>query len=566
LLDYLRQQNLLLILDNLEHLLDYPSPIQQRETPDRQDGADLVAAILKAAPAVKILATSRAKLNVHGEHLLAVSGMDYPQAESENDPIQYSAVELFVASARRVQPNLKLADKDITHIVQICRQVQGMPLGILMAAAWVDMFSLQEIADEIEQSLDFLETDLRDLPAEGALGGRRHASIRAVFDRSWRLLNDRERELFQSLSVFHGGFTWRLAQEVVGSSLREVTVLVDKSLLQRVPGERFEMHALLHRYATEKRREMPDAGKQVRDRHSAYYSTMLRESGVAHVDSPRWQAAMDEMDTEIENARAAWDWAVEQGYVEQLDQAIAGLCSFYHWRRRYQEGETACRIALDRLSAETSGERPTPQSLTLNRVRAKALAWQGRFYLKLGNVRLARQSLGQGLALLDENLLAAKDIWTEEALSPLQMGYILNQARAANQPAALLLGDIDNFRLVNNTYGHRTGDIVLDGVGRLLKQGAGKSGLFGRWGGEEFIILMPNTDEQTALQIANEIRQNVRIHTFESSNGHKVRVTISFGVALYPRHAKDLFTLFALADRAASLAKKAGKDRVSLYD
>ncbi|MBN1582722.1 MAG: diguanylate cyclase [Anaerolineae bacterium] len=559
LLDYLCQRNLFLVLDNLEHLLDCPLPTCQ-------NGAVLVAEILKAAPKVKILATSRVRLNVNGEYLLAVAGMNYPQKEWENDPARYSAVELFIASANRVRPNLKLTIDDLVRVTQICHLVQGMPLGILMAASWANVFSLQEIADEIEQSLDFLETALRDLPAEGDLGGRRHTSIRAVFDRSWCLLSERERELFQALSVFHGGFIGQSARKVVGSSLHELMALIDKSLLQRIPGKRFEMHELLRRYATDKLKGAPAIHKQVCDQHSVYFSTMLYRSGVAYVDSPQWQAAMAEMDTEIENARAAWEWAVEQGYVEQLDQAIAALCSFYHWRRRYQEGETACKLAIDRLSAKTLDGITSAKSITASRVLAKALAWQGRYHLKLGNMQLARQSLERGMALLDEAVLAKDGVWTEEALSPLQMGYVLNQAHATNQPAALLLGDIDNFRLVNNTYGHQTGDLVLDGVGSLLKQGAGKSGLFGRWGGEEFVILMPNTDEQAAIKIANEIRQSVHDQTFESSDGCQVRVTISFGVAICPRDAKDLFTLFALADHAASLAKKAGKDRVYLYD
>ncbi len=143
---------------------------------------------------------------------------------------------------------------------------------------------------------------------------------------------------------------------------------------------------------------------------------------------------------------------------------------------------------------------------------------------------------------------------------------VMGRAQLADQSVALLLGDIDDFRKVNNTFGHATGDKILAGVADLMKQTISDSAFVGRRGGEEFVILVPNTDEQAALGTAEDIRRRVQEHTFESVDGQAVHVTISTGVALFPRDANDVVSLDRLADRAAYLAKRLGKNRVCLYE
>jgi diguanylate cyclase (GGDEF)-like protein len=143
---------------------------------------------------------------------------------------------------------------------------------------------------------------------------------------------------------------------------------------------------------------------------------------------------------------------------------------------------------------------------------------------------------------------------------------VMGRARGENQAVALLYPDIDDFRIVNNTYGHPTGDKVLGGVAELMKQVVKDRGLIGRSGGEEFFILLPNTAEQKAVQIADEIRQRIQDHVFFSEDGREVRATISTGVALFPRDAGNIANLIKQADRAAYLAKRMGKNRVCLYE
>ena len=185
--------------------------------------------VLSTAPGVKILVTSRASLKVQGEHLYPLAGLRVPDAtlpipaEDWQALRGYSAVELFIQGAQRVRPILSCSSQDLAHVAHICRLVQGMPLGILLAAAWIEMLSPEEIAAEIQRSLDFLETDLRDVPAGSAAYGR------SLTTRGGCSMSGSRRS-FRALSVFRGGFTREAALEVAGASLRDLMALVNKSL------------------------------------------------------------------------------------------------------------------------------------------------------------------------------------------------------------------------------------------------------------------------------------------------------------------------------------------------
>jgi predicted ATPase len=286
LLDYLREKSVLLILDSFEHLLG---------------GVGRAMDILKTAPKVKMLITSRFRLNMRNAHLLPIAGLDCPAssrlaatepilsapgeplqpvrsaptasallqhvAPAAEDVAQSSGVKLFMHGVGRVRPGFKATADELMDVVRICRLLQGMPLALLLAAAWAKMLTPAEILAHLSgddgDSLDFLAADWPDAPP-------RQRSIRAVFDRSWNLLSDREREVFSALSVFRGGFTRRAAQQVSGASLRELMALVDKSLLQWTPKGGYEIHELLRRYAAEKLEQAPATSAEARDRHRAY--------------------------------------------------------------------------------------------------------------------------------------------------------------------------------------------------------------------------------------------------------------------------------------------------------
>jgi predicted ATPase/DNA-binding SARP family transcriptional activator len=378
LLHYLQQKTLLIVMDSFEHLLD---------------SVDLVSDILQTAPQVKILSTSRAGLKVQGEYLFHLAGMDFPDWEKPEDAAEsegrgeYSAVKLFLQSARRARPGFELAAGDLLHVSRICRLVQGMPLGILLAAAWLEMLPPVEIAAEIRRSLDFLETDLHDVP-------ERQRSMRAVFDHSWKLLTEGEREVFQGLSVFRGGFTRKAAEQVTGASLRELRALVNRSLLGRDTRGRYEIHELLRQYASEKLGEVAAQEEATRDLHCAYYAEFL-QMREAQLVGGHQQEALVEIGVEIENVRAAWDWAVVHGDTENINRCLDSLAEFYHVRAWYQQGDESFARAAQRLLGVRGEIVDSESKMALGRV----LLQLGRFCDSLGHMERGRGVLQESLAL-----------------------------------------------------------------------------------------------------------------------------------------------------------------------
>ena len=443
LLGYLREKNLLLILDNFEHLLLSSLPPEPVLGPDgtsaveragERGGESLVTDILQAAPDVQVLVTSRVGMKVRGEHLYPVTGMGAPSVPSMSaitlaDVAQYDAVKLFVAAARQAQPAFDLTDDNLTDVVRICHLVGGMPLGILMAAAWVEVLTTGDIAVEVSESLDFLEIDLSDVP-------ERQRSMRAVLDHSWNLLSERQRELLLALSVFRGGFTRQAAQRVAGASLRDLKLLVGRSLLERTPDPsppletgpstvlrtraRYEMHELLRQYAAdklhradklrhgEKLEGSPDAGETAGDRHCAYYVGAL-ERWELGLKGDRQEALLAAMRLDIENTRAAWDWAAARAQVDRLGRAVEGLCYYYYTTARFRECEAACRAAAKRLEAEVCVDGSVPGKAEGLRVLARILGWRSQSTLHLFNFDLSTQLALQGLALLEHPELVGLD-------------------------------------------------------------------------------------------------------------------------------------------------------------
>jgi len=321
LLDYLREKSLLLIMDTCEHLLG---------------GVSLFTEILQAAPHVKILATSRAKLNLQGETVIALDGL------AESGDIG-DALQLFVQSARRVRPGFELAEDDLDAVVKICEMVRGVPLGIELAAAWVEMLTPSEISDEITRNLDFLETESHDAPG-------RHRSMRAVFDYSWNLLSEEERATFTRIAVFRGHFSRAAGQFVTGAGLRQLMALVNKSLLRRSPDEgMYEIHELSRQYAEEKLETSTDLEK-IRDAHSAYYMKTLAERST-DIFGRNGHDLLERIETDIENVRAAWMWAVKRGQAQLLRGAAKVLDIYFDLRGQSGQADKLFEAAEQAISA-----------------------------------------------------------------------------------------------------------------------------------------------------------------------------------------------------------------------
>jgi predicted ATPase/DNA-binding SARP family transcriptional activator len=375
LLSFFREKRMLLVLDNFEHLVD---------------GVGLLVEILQQAPSVSMLVTSRERLNLRGEWVLEIQGMRFPMKEVES-PEGYSAIQLFLENARRADAGFCLSEEESPDLIHVCRLVDGMPLGLELAASWVRMLSCREIGREIERNLDFLTTSMRDVP-------ERHRSLRAVFDRSWQLLSETEKGVFRRLSVFRGGFQREAARKVAGADLPLLATLVDKSLLRRETSGRYELHQVLREYAAEKLAEVPPEWEATREKHCRYFAAFLQVKEL-HLWSPRLREALDEIGREIENVRAAWEWAVAVGQVAQIGQAQASLQRFYDIRSRFQEGEKAFGQAV---AALRRGEDPgTDLGEEEAVVLGVALAFQSYFARRLQDFERARDLQQESRVLLE---------------------------------------------------------------------------------------------------------------------------------------------------------------------
>jgi predicted ATPase/class 3 adenylate cyclase len=363
-LDYLRTKQLLLVLDNCEHLLD--------------GVRELATALLADAPSVRLLATSREPLHLHGEQLFPLGGLS---AEAEAD-----AVALFTSAVTRLQPDFSVDAQTLAEMTRICRLVSGMPLAIELAAGWVDTLSLTAIADEITQDLGVLETETANIPA-------RHRSMRAIFDATWQRLDTVEGTVFARLAVFRGGCTRRAVQAITGATLRQLHRFVGRALLQYDPTrDRYSIHELLRQYTAEQLASDPGQEQAAHDQHATYYLSALaaRERDLT---GARQVEALSEIERDSENVRAAWHWAVMHGQEALLAPAAGCLSLFYEWQGRIEDGATALRLAADH--AYRTPHRMAPA------LGAVLLAYQARFTYLLGDGAAAAALLHQSQAVLD---------------------------------------------------------------------------------------------------------------------------------------------------------------------
>jgi tetratricopeptide (TPR) repeat protein len=270
-------------------------------------------------------------------------------------------------------------------VARICRLVEGLPLAIELAAAWVRVLPCDEIAAEIERTIDFLAAAARDVPA-------RHRSLRAVFEHSWNLLTDEERAALRTLSVFRGGFRREAAEAVADATLPLLTALVDKSLLRRSGTGRYDIHELVRQYAAARLEADPDEHDAVRDRHSAFYLTLVERREKA-LKRARQRAVLDELVTELDNIRPAWDWAVRHARADDLRRALRGLSWFYELRCWFAEGEA---IAARAAAALRAAARSADHRLVL----AQIITFEGWFRFRQGRYGPARELLAEALALL----------------------------------------------------------------------------------------------------------------------------------------------------------------------
>jgi predicted ATPase len=351
LLAHLANEHLLLVFDNFEHLAD---------------GAGIVSEILTAAPQVRVITTSRAKLNITGETVFALPGLVIRWDTSE-EAFNASGVRLFIDAAKRADASFSLQLDDLDPLAQILDLVDGMPLGILLAASWADTVRVDEIATEIGRSMDFLETETRDMPD-------RHRSMRAVFDYSWTMLNEGERRMFAALSVFRGGFTREAAEVIAGASLRSLANLVSKSLVafDRETG-RYAIHELLRQYADEELQLDQARWSETIVAHSAFFAEHTGQiEGLMLLGDE--VTALDLVEDDLDNIRWAWRQTLQRGDGEAIRSIIFGLWFLYEIRGWTKAGAELFAEAKDAFAPDADNVATEIAGALIASLEAKHLA------------------------------------------------------------------------------------------------------------------------------------------------------------------------------------------------
>lgn len=323
---WLRTKSLLLILDSFEHLTAASAWLNS---------------LLEAAPRVKILVTSRQRLNLQGAIVVPVQELATPVPTlTVEELLAYPSVQLFVERGQRVRPNFCLQPSNAAAVAQICRQMAGLPLGIELAASLLLLYSAEQIAAQLAVDALRLHAGWLDWPV-------RHQSIAEVLTASWRLLSADEAALLARLAVIKGHFTLAEATTIGAAQPATLFALVDQSLLrQTVDGERFAMHDLVRDYALRQLIQQPTLEAAARRRHAAYYLAMVEAEEAA---LPNTLAAQNRLLNKLDNIRAAWAWSVAHGEVTLWAKASDGLIWFYRMVGFSQEVVTVLQTAVTAL-------------------------------------------------------------------------------------------------------------------------------------------------------------------------------------------------------------------------
>ena len=367
---HLQHKQMLLVLDNFEHILK---------------GVQLVLDIVHQCENVQLIITSREALKLQAEWTVALKGLSFPNSKS--DEMHSDAVDLFIARQAQ-QHHGAVSDTDMIDIRTICNLVEGLPLAIELAAAHSRYMPFQEIAECLRDSFDMLTTSLRDVP-------QRHRGLQVVFEMSWQTLTPALQLQLARLSIFRGGFTLKAARQITEANITTLSILVDKSLLS-YDGEsgRYVLHPVIRSYAAVKR-ESSDPTPQ---KYAHYYLSLLAQHTEAlQKDKP--QDSMKELEPDIDNIRSAWQMGLSERNSDLLANALTSLSIYYQLRGLAHEGESVMQNTMSvALSWEGEGTH----------LAVHAGLDQARFLNRLGQYQLSIQTIQTVLKLAND----IRDRWT----------------------------------------------------------------------------------------------------------------------------------------------------------
>lgn len=434
LLAHLRDKELLLVLDNFEHLLA---------------GADLFIELLRVAPQVIVLVTSRERLNVQHEWLFPVEGLPMPgtaptDASALTRWAENDAVQLFLQTAQRLRPEFVLSGANGEQVGRICQLLVGLPLAIELAATWVRLLSCQEIVEEIERGIGFLTTTLRDVPV-------RHRSLTAVFAYTWQSLPAEAQHVLAQLAVFRGGFRREAAEQVAGATLPILQTLVDKSLLRHNLSGRYELHELIRQYVDE---QLVSSGSQLasQQQHAAYYLAVAENAapGLRGAQQAIW---LERLEQEADNIRTALQWVIAQRVALMAGRFCNALEYFWDSNGRLLEGKHWLEQTLPLLTTD----EPNQMALRANVLNT------------LGNVACEQGDYVQAVALHEEGLTLQRALASAEGIAKAlnNLGHIAYRQGDPSGGLALFEESLALYRQLGDVWAITR---LLSNIGAVLTE------------------------------------------------------------------------------------------------
>jgi diguanylate cyclase (GGDEF)-like protein len=373
LINYLKKKKMLMVIESGEKYL--------------QEAAQFIAKLAAGTSSVKIIATSHNIMAVPDEIILKLDGLPYPTENTSEKAESFAAVKLFIQSAHRIAPDFRPADH-LVDISTICRMMDGLPLGIELAASWVQLFTPYEISRHIENNFSFLSDNSPELPP-------RHKNLDAILNSFWTTLSECNQNVLLHLSVFRGGFSLQAALEVADGHPFLLDSLAAKSYLSRITRGRFQFHEILRQYTNEKLNGQSDAVISTQNNHCDFYTRFLEDQLEALLGAGQ-QDALAEISMEIENIRASWQWAVKHSLLDNLSRGMDTLFNYFYMLSWFREGHETFTQLINALSGDGI---TTETRMVIGRARAR----QGWFTFLLGDHQSARNLISQSMEELQIN-------------------------------------------------------------------------------------------------------------------------------------------------------------------
>lgn len=438
LIEYLRNKKLLLVLDNFEQL---QNDLQCR---------DFISRLLNQTHSLIIIMTSRERLNLKGEYVYSLTGMNFPEVgniEKLDHVEKFDALELFIHRARQVKPDFELDDNSLAAAIKICQLFEGLPLGVELAAADVWSHSCQTILEKISSNLNALMNTSSDVP-------ERYQSLWANLDVSWQLMDKPSRSIFARLGIFQNGFTLQAARMIAKIDEDKLTSFINQSLLHPNSNNRYRMHYVIQQYAQEKLNQIEEFS-QTQQEFIKYFTVFLQEKR-NEFEIKIQKTTLDDIQLELNNLKICWQWAMEYFHFDDLASMLKPLYLFFSIRSRFQEGidlfASAIPMMEETLKVYAEIDKKALLGLLLSRMGAFAhnirKNEQAREYteraLKLFLELNQQDEIAFSRSVLSDIYLRAKDFQQAELLAQQNLTYFQNsQQKEGLSKAYYMLGLID---------------------------------------------------------------------------------------------------------------------------